>query len=59
VEREAAPECAQGGVACGAVFRNIVEQLVEGLLAQRAGYIWHTNTFVSIGTTGAIIAWSM
>jgi hypothetical protein len=28
----------------------------EGLLAQRAGYIWHTNTFVPIGTIGVIIA---
>jgi hypothetical protein len=38
VEREAAPERAQGGVAGGAIFREVVEQLVEGLLAQCAAY---------------------
>ena len=33
VEREAAPECAHGWVAGGAIFAQVVQQLIEGLLA--------------------------
>jgi hypothetical protein len=58
VHGQLAPECPERW-AGGAILSDRGQQFVEGLLPQRAGYIWHTNTFVSIGTTGAIIAWSM
>ena len=37
VQGDDAPEMAEGG-AGGAIFREVVEQLIEGLLAQRAAY---------------------
>ena len=42
VQRDDAPEMAEGG-AGGAIFREDVEQLGQRLLAERAGYIWHTQ----------------
>ena len=58
VEREDAPEMAEGG-AGGAIFGDRGQHLGERMLALRAGYIWHTNTLVPIGTIGANIAWPM